>query len=144
MRPKRRSNGPKMSLVITPYEGHRRRVRWMEAMEAERLQVPIPDARHTVARATKLTPSQLENIRKGKLKDLYGGIKRRIDLAFIALAEQQIGTLGHEMLLAEASARGVDPSVVAKAQASVDALEQLIAEARAAGISVPPPTADAR
>ncbi|WP_158811217.1 hypothetical protein [Beijerinckia sp. L45] len=127
-----------MSLVITPYEGHRRRVRWMEAIEAERLQVPIPDARDAVARATSLTPSQLENIRKGKLKDLYGGMKRRIDLAFIAFAQKEIGNLGHELLLAEASARGVDPSVVEKAQASIDALEQLIAEARAAGITVPP------
>ena len=132
MRPKVRSNGPKMSAVVTPYEGQRRRVRLMVKIEEARLQASPSIARRSVARATRLTPDQLANIRKGKLKDLYGDVRQRIDEAFLALAQNAFGSLEHEMALASASARGVDPRLVAEAQAQVDALEQLIAEARRA------------
>ena len=132
MRPKVRSNGPKMSAVVTPYEGQRRRVRLMVKIEEARLQASPGIARRSVARATRLTPEQIVNICKGKLKDLYGERKRQIDEAFLALAHSAIGSLRHDMALAHASARGVDPDLVAQAQAQVDALEQLIGEARRA------------
>ena len=132
MRPKVRSNGPKMSALDTPYEGYRRRVRLMEKIEALRLQASASVARRSVARATRLTPDQLVSIRKGRPKDLYGNVKQRIDEAFLAVAQGARGALAHEMAMASASARGIDPRLVAEAQAQVDALEQLIGEAHRA------------
>ena len=132
MRPKKRSIGPQMSAIITPYEGHRRRVRLMERVESLRKQVSVSAARRRIATATRLSPDQLVNIRKGRLKDLYGDVKTRIDEAFIDWARGFIGDLEHELVLAHACRRGVDPGVVLKAEASLDALEALIAEARVA------------
>lgn len=128
MRPKVRSIGPKMSLV-TPYEGQRRRVRMMEKIASMRLEASADDARRHVARVTRLSPEQLINIRKGKLKDLYGGIKARIDRAFIDVADALRRDLEQEIFLAHQSCRPIDPGVVARAEASKSALEELIAEA---------------
>ena len=137
MRPKIRSIRPhkanRMSLVSTPYEGQRRRLLLLERIEAVRLDTSIARARETVARTTRLTTEQLVNIRKRRLKDLYGEIKTRIDQAFVAAATDLIEDFRHELVLADASARPIDPGVVAKALASRDALEQLIREAAGAG-----------
>ena len=75
MRPKIWSKRPRMTFAATPYEPQRRRLRWIERMEAWRLQAPAPVARQSVARRLHLTPDQLVNIRRGRLRDLYGDIK---------------------------------------------------------------------
>ena len=114
----------------TPYESQRRRVRWMVRVQAALTGEPVALARTQVARRVRLTPEQLVNIRKGKLKDLYGDIRHRIDDAFVAMAQRQIVDLAEEMALAGARGRGVDARLVAEAEAARDSLEQLIAEAR--------------
>ncbi len=132
MRPRFRSIGPRMSCATTtPYDGHRRRLRWLEKTEALRLDVSLTRARLGVARALRLTPEQLRNIRAGKLKDLYGEARSRIDHAFVDAARREIADLDREVALALATDRPVDPGAVAKAKTSIDALEELIAEAEA-------------
>ena len=144
MRPFFRSNGPKMSALAepigrtTPYDGQRRRVRWMERVQAALSDQPVAIARASVARRVRLTPEQLNNIRKGKLKDLYGDIRNRIDDAFVAMAQRQIVDLAEEVALAAARGGGVDPGLVAKAQAARDSLEQLIREAGGGPTETPP------
>ena len=133
MRPPKKVNRTPMS-VSTPYEPYRRRVRLMERLEALRRDTSVAKVRSPLARAVGLTPDQLINIRKGRLKDLYAGAKRKIDEAFIAIIQRQIRDFDHELAMAHAGARPVDPGAAAKAQASIDALEQLIREARENGL----------
>ena len=121
-----------MNLVTdTPYEGHRRRLKKLETIEASRLGSTLTAARGRVARALRLTPHQLRDIRRGKLKDLYGEAKDRIDRAFLAAARREIAALHHDVALALAADRPIDPGAIAEAQASIDALEELIREAKA-------------
>ncbi len=121
-----------MSLATTtPYDGHRHRLKKLETIEASRLGGTLTAARDRVARALRLTPDQLRDIRRGKLKDLYGEARDRIDRAFLAAARREIAALHHDVALALAADRPIDPGAIAEAQASIDALEQLISEARA-------------
>ncbi len=136
MRPFFRSNGPKMSVSAepigrsTPYENQRRRVRWMERVQAALTDQPVAIARESVARRVRLTPEQLINIRKGKLKGLYDDIAERVDDAFVAMAQRQIVDLAEEVDLALARGGRLAPRLVAEAEAARDSLEELIAEAR--------------
>ncbi len=122
--------------ALTSYEEHRGRVRWMEDIEALRQRKSVARVRATVARLIGLSPDQLAAIRKGRLKALYGETERKIDAAFVRFARRQIRDINYELLVATAAGRPVDPRLVAEAQAQIDALEQLIDQAAAAGVTV--------
>ena len=118
-----------MSLASTPYEGQRRRLRFLEMDVALRENVKPAYARRLVARALHLSPEQVRNIQRGRAKDLGLGIAARIDRVFLALAERAKQDLAHEMVMATHGAGGVDPGVVADAKTTKGALEDLILEA---------------
>lgn len=128
MRPKIRSNGPRMTFAGTSYEPQRRRLQWIAKIESCRLQAPAPVIRRAIARALHLSPDQVINIGSGRRKNLYADIRDRIDSTFIVLAQRHIRELKDELALAQAHAGAVDPDVVAETKASVDALAALINE----------------
>lgn len=117
-----------MTFAGTPYEPQRRRLQWIAQIESCRLQAPAPVIRRAIARALQLTPDQVIKIGSGRRKNLYADIRDRIDSTFIALAQRHIRELNDELALAQAHAGAVDPDVVAKAKASLDALAPLIRE----------------
>ena len=131
MRPNFGPDEDRMSAIVTPYDPQRRRLRFMEHAEALRRSISIEDARASLARTLRLTPAQLVNIRKGKLKGLYGHVTRRIDATFIALARRDIKDLEHEMALAMAAGSGVDPELVAQAKGDLEALQRWVFDAEA-------------
>lgn len=127
---------PMTTAAATPYEKHRDRVCWMEGFEALRRRVSLAEARRTVARLIGLSPDQLVAIRKRRRKDLVGSQERKIDVAYLRYLTDRTGEF-HGLLVESEGPRSLDPRLVAKAKASIRAMEQLIAEAHAAGVAIP-------
>ena len=133
MQPDVRSIEPKMT-AVTSYEDQRTRLRLMERLKMAFDDVSAPVARQELARAVHLSPEQVLNIRKGRLKGLYSKSRESIDAYFIKFTQRQIRVLRDELNAALADGRRVDPGMVAAAEATLASLASLIAEARKAGI----------
>lgn len=69
--------------------------------------VKRPDAERSVARNAGLSPSAIDNLRRGRIKneDAIGGRVRR---AFVAFLERQIAALETELAIARLAQREVD------------------------------------
>lgn len=81
-----------------------------DRMVAERMRdsgVKRPEAERSVARNAGLSPSAIDNLRRGRLKngDAIGG---RIQRAFVAFLERQIAALESELAIARLAEREVD------------------------------------
>ena len=112
--------------AVTSYDDQRRRLSWLEANVSFRRGVPAAKARDIVAGRIGLSADQVRNIIRGRLKGLYGDVSARIDGAFVALAERALKDLAHDVAIAARSSQGIDPGVVDRAQATKDAIEDLL------------------
>lgn len=81
----------------------------------------LPEARAAVANRAGVPPGSLENLRRGRLKDLTTFLKKKIRAALIRELEQEAARLDHQLTILRAT--GVDPreNVVAQAEAHLRA-----------------------
>lgn len=92
--------------------------------EAKKYRLKEPAARDRVAKDAGIAPGSLRRLKEGTLKNV-DRIGRKLDGLFLAVAEQQIAALKHEMALAKA--RGdADHSI------DVDAFDAALTAARQA------------
>jgi hypothetical protein len=78
-------------------------------VKAEMLDAGVkrPTAERTVAQRAGVSPSAIENLRRGRLKNVEV-VKPRINAALIAFLENQLAALGHELVVARAADRDID------------------------------------
>lgn len=81
----------------------------------------LMEARAAVAHRAGVPPGSLENLRRGRLKDLTTYLKKKLRAALIRELEQEAARLEHQITILRAT--GVDPreDVVAQAEAHLRA-----------------------
>lgn len=104
---------PDEAAEMRTYQEYARRLEKIE-MDKGRKQ---PDARAEIARKSGLAPGSIENLRRGRLKELGTSLKRRLRAALINELEQEAARLAHQLSIPRST--GVDPreDVVASAEA---------------------------
>ena len=118
-------------MTAVDYADYQRAVRLMEDSEARRRGLTVLEVRPKVAREVGVAPGTLEDIRKGRLKSLQGRVERAIDAALVRFLKRQQDDINHELGLASARLGRGNRSVVARAEAARDALDEIIAQAEA-------------
>ena len=103
-----------------------------EMMDAH---VKRPEAERIVARRAGVTPSTLQNLKRGRLKNDYvEAIGSRIRAAFVATLERQLAALERDLANARlqlASARKADVEVdLAAAEAAIEAAKVALGRRR--------------
>jgi len=104
----------------------RRLASTVEDAEARRLGLPVSKARAHVARRLGASPGTLENIRRERLKNIPHWLMARIRSAFVAVLQNEIGRLEHEIAIHLQTGTDHRDDDLAKAQAQVAAAKQLI------------------
>lgn len=89
----------------------------------------LQEARAAVANRAGVPPGSLENLRRGRLKDLTTFLKKKIRAALIRELEQEAARLDHQLTILRAT--GVDPreNVVAQAEAHLRAARAALTSA---------------
>ncbi len=119
----------KRNMSAVDYSAHRDAVIWLEEREAKKLGVKIEHARKALARAMRLAPGTLLDIRKGRLKSLRGNVERAIDAQLITTLKKEIERLEHELEMAEARGVATDRREIEGLVGRRDALAALLNEA---------------
>ena len=125
----RTSTEYKSVMSAAEYSAHREALIWLEEREAKRIGGPISLARAALARAMKLSPGTLLDIRKGRLKSLRGNVERAIDAALIDGLKNEIMRLENALAMAEARGMAADRREIKSLLGRRDALASLIEEA---------------
>ena len=120
MEPRNRANGTRSSDVLTAL-GIAKRIVSTEMIERG---VKRPEAERIVARQAGISPSSIENMRRGRIKD-DEKLRSKIKRAFAVFLERQIAGLEHELALARAAQRECDFS---SAEAAIAAARAALAE----------------
>ncbi len=120
MEPKNPANDTRSSDVLTALGIAER----MVSTEMIKRGVKRPEAERIVARQAGISPSSIENMRRGRIKD-DEKLRSKIKRAFAAFLERQIAGLEHELALARAAQRECDFS---SAEAAIAAARAALAE----------------
>lgn len=97
-----------MPASATLYVGRARNwAKTLEDQEAVRRVVSIEDARQHVARQTGVLPGTLENLRRGRLKEVAAHVYERLRAAIVRELLAEKARLDHELQIALQT--GVDP-----------------------------------
>jgi hypothetical protein len=74
-----------------------RLARELEDREQKRSGVPLSHARAAVARRLNLLPGTLENLRRGRIKDVRERVVCRLQAAYLKELEREYAALEHEL-----------------------------------------------
>ena len=88
----------------------------------------LPDARKIVARRAGVSPGTLENMRRGRVKNLLGIVRDRIQALVIRELESEIRRLSHDLEMALRCASHPCEDEVLAARAALAAARKLIEE----------------
>lgn len=107
--------------------------RALEEREAGLSGLPLPAARGRVASRIKVPAGTLENLRRGRLKEVRAGVAAALHAAFRKLLEAEIAKLEHELAVLDGTDQDMDARALGEAEAAIVAARQAIGKARKGG-----------
>ena len=107
--------------------------RELEEREARVNGLPLPAARDRVASRPKVPAGTLENLRRGRRKEVSTMVAASLHAAFRRLLEAEIAKLEHELAILDRTGQAVDARSLGEAQAAIDAARAAVAKARNGG-----------
>ncbi len=100
--------------------------RILENSEAQRLGLPVRQARARVAQRLRSSPGFLQNLRNNRIKRVPSWLMDKLKEAFIAELTTEIARLEHEIHLARQTGAGADCNEVFEAQAQIEAAKKIL------------------
>lgn len=115
--------------VMTAYtdvDAAQKYARALENGEAQRLGLPVRQARAHVARRLRSSPGFLQNLRNNRIKRVPSWLMDKLKEAFIAELNTEIARLEHEIHLARQTGSSADSDEIFAAQAQVEAAKKIL------------------
>lgn len=112
--------------AVTDVESAQRLARRLEDREAIKLGLPLKAVRERVARRISSSPGFLENLRRGRIKNVPSWLMQRLRDAMVSELTSEIQRLEHEIAIAKQI--GVDPreDEISKAAAQIAETKKLL------------------
>jgi len=98
----------------------------IENAEAKRKNLPVIDVRPLVASKLKTSPGTLENIRRFRSKVIPNWLMQRIRAEFVAVLQNEIQGLEHEVHLARQIGSNYRDDTLASAEAQLAAAREIL------------------
>jgi len=98
----------------------------IENAEAKRKNLPVTDVRPLVASKLKTSPGTLENIRRFRSKVIPNWLMQRIRAEFVAVLQNEIQGLEHEVHLARQIGSNYRDDTLASAEAQLAAAREIL------------------
>jgi hypothetical protein len=107
--------------------------RALEDREAGASGLPLPAARDRVASRIKVPAGTLENLRRGRLKEVRATVAAALHAAFRKSLEAEIAKLEHELAILDRTGKSMGAGAVREAEAAIVAARQAVERARQGG-----------
>lgn len=103
--------------------------RVLEDAEAAKLGIRVTKARSHVARRLGASPGTLENLRRGRLKIVPNWLMARIRSEFVAVLQNEVRRLEHEISIARQAGLCHRDDVLAKAETQLGEARKILSSA---------------